>query len=73
MPIPISLQMLYAYTFAYKKLLETNNIQFVRDLLGHSSVKVTEIYTQIPMEYLKQIFQDNGTNSTDNLRLYAKA
>ena len=61
------------HTFAYKKLLETNNIQFVRDLLGHSSVKVTEIYTQMPMEYLKQIFQDNGTNSTDNLKLYAKA
>jgi len=41
-----------------------DNIQLVRDLLGHSSVVVTEIYTQMPQEYLKQIFEkkESGYN-----------
>ena len=42
---------------AYRKLIEMDNIQLVRDLLGHSSVVVTEIYTQMPLEYLKQIYE----------------
>jgi len=45
------------HTYAYRKLIEMGNIQLVRDLLGHSSVVVTEIYTQMPQEYLKQIFE----------------
>ena len=46
------------HTYAYKMLLKNNgSIQIVRDLLGHSSVKVTEIYTNIPQGYLKQIFE----------------
>ncbi|NQV37292.1 MAG: tyrosine-type recombinase/integrase [Candidatus Marinimicrobia bacterium] len=50
------------HTFAYRMLLETDNIQLVRDMLGHSSTKVTEIYTQIPTEYLKQVFTNKGIN-----------
>lgn len=50
------------HTFAYRMLLETDNIQLVRDMLGHSSTKVTEIYTQIPKEYLKQVFTDKNIN-----------
>ncbi len=50
------------HTYAYRKLLELGNIQLVRDLLGHSSVVVTEIYTQIPQDYLKQIFNKNTEN-----------
>ena len=48
------------HTFGYKKLIELKNIQIVRDLMGHSSVTVTEIYTQIPQEYLKQMFRKNA-------------
>ena len=48
------------HTYAYRKLIEMGNIQLVRDLLGHSSVVVTEIYTQMPQEYLKQILESNA-------------
>jgi integrase/recombinase XerD len=44
------------HTYALRMLVETSNISFVKELLGHSSVKVTEIYTQFPQEYLKQLF-----------------
>ena len=50
------------HTFAMRKLMETNNISIVRELLGHSSVKVTEIYTQFPREYLTQVFKDREIN-----------
>lgn len=48
------------HTYAYRKLIEMDNIQLVRDLLGHSSVVVTEIYTQIPQDYLKQIYENKA-------------
>ena len=51
------------HTFAYRMLLETDNIQLVRDMLGHSSTIVTELYTQIPTEYLKQVFTDKKINT----------
>ena len=50
------------HTFALHKLLETNNISIVKELLGHSSVQVSEIYTQFPMEYLAQVFKDRKVN-----------
>ena len=50
------------HTFALRKLLETNNISIVKELLGHSSVQVSEIYTQFPMEYLTQVFKDRKVN-----------
>lgn len=52
------------HTFALRKLVETNNISLVKELLGHSSLKVTEIYTQFPREYLIQIFKDRNVNKT---------
>ncbi len=45
--------------------MELNNISLVKELLGHSSVKVTEIYTQFPTEYLNEIFKDNQLNQTN--------
>jgi len=50
------------HTFALRKLLETNNLQLVKELLGHSSVKVTEIYTAIPADFLAQIFTQRSIN-----------
>lgn len=47
----------FRHTFAVRKLLETRNIYTVRDLLGHSSVIVTEIYTKMPIDFLKEVFQ----------------
>ena len=61
------------HTFAYTTLLKTDNIQLVRDLLGHSNISTTEIYTQIPKEYLKQIFNDNFINKTQLISSHARA
>ena len=46
------------HTFALRKLLETNNISIVKELLGHCNVQVTEIYTQFPRDFLVQVFKD---------------
>jgi len=56
------------HTFALRKLVETNNISMVKELLGHSSVKVTEIYTQFPKEFLVQIFKDQHINQDVNYK-----
>lgn len=53
------------HTFALRKLLETNNISLVKELLGHSSVKVTEIYTTFPVDFLAQIFKNRGVNGSN--------
>lgn len=55
------------HTFALRKLIETNNIQLVKELLGHSSVTVTEIYTAFPVDFLAQVFKDRAIN-TQNFR-----
>lgn len=57
------------HTFAYKKLLETNNIQCVKELLGHSTVTTTEIYTKMPMEYLFQVFVND---KQEGINIHAK-
>jgi len=51
------------HTFALRKLIETNNISLVKELLGHSSVTVTEIYTAFPKDFLAQIFKDRAINT----------
>lgn len=62
------------HTFAYKTLMNNDfSIQFVRDLLGHSSVKTTEIYTNIPPEYLKQTYQERLNYSSGLSSLSAQA
>mgnify|MGYP003971587769 CR=1 FL=1 len=53
------------HTYGYRKLLELNNIQLVRDLLGHSSVSVTEKYTRIRTDYLKQVFTERLNNQSN--------
>jgi len=50
------------HTFALRKLLETNNISIVKEMLGHSSIGVTEIYTQFPTDFLAQVFKDRNIN-----------
>jgi site-specific recombinase XerD len=61
------------HTFAYRMLLETDNIQLVRDMLGHSSLSVTEIYTQIPTDYLKQVFTDKNINKNTTFKTVGNA
>jgi site-specific recombinase XerD len=48
------------HTFALKTLMETNNIYYVKNQLGHTSVTTTEIYLKFPENYIKQIFKEKG-------------
>lgn len=40
------------HTYALRQLVKTNNIVFVKELLGHQDVKTTMIYTKFPAKYL---------------------
>jgi len=60
------------HTFALRKLLETNNISLVKELLGHSSVVVTEIYTKIPLDYLAQVFRARGLSASNDVNFAMK-
>jgi len=53
------------HTFASRKLIETNNISLVKELLGHSSVTVTEIYTAFPVDFLAQVFKERAINKAN--------
>ena len=48
------------HTYAIRKWVETRDIYIVKELLGHSSVTVTEIYTNMPIEFLKDVFQKDA-------------
>jgi|TARA_Y100000310_G_C20586226_1_gene765532 integrase/recombinase XerD len=46
------------HTFAYRALMDSEmNLIKVRDILGHTSVKVTEEYARVGMDYLKEVFK----------------
>lgn len=44
------------HTYALLKLVELGEKHLVQELLGHSSVTVTEMYTKFPLDYLKEVF-----------------
>lgn len=48
------------HTFALRMLVELGDIYLVKELLGHSSVTTTEIYTKFPKEYLKEVFNSKS-------------
>lgn len=50
------------HTFALMKLVELGEKHLVQELLGHSSVTVTEVYTKFPIEYLKEVFRGKITS-----------
>jgi integrase/recombinase XerD len=45
------------HTYAVKLWVDKGDIKLVQAALGHSSVVVTEVYTKIPTDYLKQVFK----------------
>ena len=45
------------HTFALRSLIETNNIVFVKDLLGHQDIKTTMIYTKYPADFLVKLLK----------------
>ncbi|MBT3823463.1 MAG: tyrosine-type recombinase/integrase [Candidatus Marinimicrobia bacterium] len=40
------------HTYALRMLVQTNNIVFVKELLGHSEIETTMIYTKFPPSFL---------------------
>lgn len=47
----------FRHTYAVRKWQETGDIYKVKELLGHSTVSVTERYTRFPKEYIKKIME----------------
>ena len=45
------------HAYVLLKLVELGEKHLVQELLGHSSVTVTEMYTKFPLEYLKEVFR----------------
>ncbi|MCD6234040.1 MAG: tyrosine-type recombinase/integrase [Candidatus Marinimicrobia bacterium] len=43
------------HTFAVRHWIKHRDINLTKQVLGHSSVVVTEIYTKIPIDYLKNV------------------
>lgn len=47
----------FRHTYAVRTWAETGDIYMVKKLLGHSTMAVTEKYTQFPIEYIKNIMK----------------
>jgi site-specific recombinase XerD len=61
------------HTFALNTLLRCNNIQLVKEALGHSSLSVTEIYLRFPVDYLKQVFSNQLENQNTTFEMTGNA
>ena len=53
------------HSFALRMWAELGDIYLVKKLLGHSTVKTTDIYTKFPVEYLKQVFDQRATGNEE--------
>jgi integrase/recombinase XerD len=53
------------HTFALKSLLNGVDIYTLAKLLGHHSVKVTEIYLEFPKDFIKTIFRQKTEQKTE--------
>ena len=55
------------HTFALRSLVETNNIMYVKDLLGHQDVKTTMIYTKFPPDFLVKMFKPKAKKASSQI------
>ena len=55
------------HTFALRCLIETNNIVFVKDLLGHQDIKTTMIYTKYPMDFLVKVLKEKPKKKSNQI------
>jgi site-specific recombinase XerD len=49
------------HTYALKLWAEFGDIKMVKEMLGHSSLATTEIYTEVPKDYIKGIFDKKNS------------
>lgn len=57
------------HTFALRTLVQTKDLNLVKELLGHSQISTTMIYTKFPEDYLKTVLMDR--QSTPKLKALA--
>jgi integrase/recombinase XerD len=50
----------FRHTFAVRNWIATGDINLVKELLGHSTVGMTEKYTRFPKDYLKRILSESN-------------
>ena len=55
------------HTFALRSLVETNNIMYVKDLLGHQDVKTTMIYTKFPPDFLVKMLKPKAKKASSQI------
>lgn len=58
---------MFRHTFATALLDEDVNIRYIQQLLGHSSIVTTQIYTHISTNKIRQILEDKHPRSRFNL------
>lgn len=52
------------HTYALRMLVQTNNIVFVKELLGHSDIETTMIYTKFPKEFVAEQLKMQAATET---------
>jgi site-specific recombinase XerC len=53
------------HTYALRTLQQTNNIVTVKELLGHSDIKTTLIYTKFPADYISEMLGLDPPKTTE--------
>ena len=53
------------HTYALRTLQKTNNIVTVKELLGHSDIKTTLIYTKFPADYISEMLGQDPQKKTE--------
>jgi site-specific recombinase XerD len=48
------------HTFALRTLVQTKDLNLVKELLGHSQISTTMIYTKFPKDYLKTVLMERA-------------
>ena len=58
---------MFRHTFATSLLDEDVNIRYIQQLLGHSSIVTTQIYTHISTNKIRQILEDKHPRNRFNI------
>ena len=58
---------MFRHTFATALMDENVNIRYIQQLLGHSSITTTQIYTHISTNKIRHILEENHPRNKMNL------
>ena len=54
---------LYRHTCATHMLEGGADIRFIQQLLGHASIETTQIYTEVSIHYLREVYEKTHPNA----------